>query len=248
MNTRNPYFWLLEGEPDPDSSGAGSTDDGLIEIETVDGSQKVSLDDLKKGFMRQADYTKKTQELAEQIRAKARALADEETADITAEYEARIAELESKVPPPEEPEYEDPSVKAIKSEVKELKAELKAIKSAEKQKEERIEYANWLDVGLKKLHEKYPLMQDDVVVAVLAMGGEVSKSERDEKLEQAARMSHDKTDAMIKSKLEEVSKPKPKSTNLPPGGGPPSPGKTPKTFDEALKATLSRVEQAAEGG
>lgn len=37
-----------------------------IEVPTADGTQRMSLGDLRDGWMRQADYTRKTQELAEQ--------------------------------------------------------------------------------------------------------------------------------------------------------------------------------------
>lgn len=40
-----------------------------VTIDTVEGPQAVTIEDLQKGYLRQADYTRKTQEVAEQRRA-----------------------------------------------------------------------------------------------------------------------------------------------------------------------------------
>ena len=54
-----------EAAPD---EGVSEVDPDLIAVETVDGTEYVSVDELRKGYMRQADYTKKNQARAEKER------------------------------------------------------------------------------------------------------------------------------------------------------------------------------------
>lgn len=55
-------------EVEEEGNGEDETDH-LFEIETVNGKQEVTLSELTQGYMRTADYTKKTMELAEQRKA-----------------------------------------------------------------------------------------------------------------------------------------------------------------------------------
>jgi len=59
-------------EPAPDTEAETDEDDQQIpedltvEVQTPDGVQEVTLEELRRGYMRQADYTRKTQEVSEE--------------------------------------------------------------------------------------------------------------------------------------------------------------------------------------
>lgn len=60
---------LIEESQDEDTAPNEQAIPDSFEIQTVDGVVEVSLEELKSGYMRQADYTRKTQQLADSRRA-----------------------------------------------------------------------------------------------------------------------------------------------------------------------------------
>ena len=257
-----PKF-LLEGADDQ-GTGGGLTGGNaeLIEIETVEGPQKVTLDQLKKGFMLESDYRKKTAELGERARQEARRLADEEVADLTAEYEAKVAELEAKVnesaSTQEELIYEDPQVKKLSQQITALQQRIEGMQKSEKEKQEQQEFETWFGKQTQALKEQYPYMHEPEVAAIAWMQRGFNKSERERIIEEAAKASHERVlslHAELTKKDVEAAKLKAKEeaekkvSQLPSGGGlPAGTVKIPKTFEEARKSAEQRLELAREEG
>lgn len=95
-----------EAEADDDEDG-GEEAEPEYEVETAEGKQKVKLQELLDGFLRTADYTRKTQAVAEERKAVERAKAE------LAQYEKQLSEqLQAwAVPTEQEPNWAELATK-----------------------------------------------------------------------------------------------------------------------------------------
>jgi len=149
--------------PELEESAIEPANDGLLEAEPevlqepgetytikVDGEEfQVSLDELQNGYQRQADYTRKTQEIsAERDRLQqAEAIVSALEADPKATLEALAQTLDVSVDlgsdSPEEDEYLDPTEKKLRA----LEVKVEQQEAAERQRS--------VDREVQKLYEQY---------------------------------------------------------------------------------------------
>lgn len=88
-------------EDDADEADSEDDDDPVVDIETDKGTQSVHLSELRNGYLRQQDYTRKTQEIAQQ-----RTALEEQTGEIQSQREQLKAALTQWAINRSEPDWE----------------------------------------------------------------------------------------------------------------------------------------------
>jgi hypothetical protein len=235
----NPEELLREfgGQP----TGAESTDD--IEIDVRGKKYKASqIEEFEKGYMKDADYRRKTQELSEQRRAMA---AQEQELQ---QYRQAVAALQQKDPyflaqaqrilqgqPAEDPYAQDPYMQAIRQQGQ-------AIQGMFQMQQELATKQNLIDLEneLAALEERYPQMDRDKVVAAIAANPNVDT-------EDVARISHEEMNHRVKRSLESMVEQRRNQKRAMVEGiggrtaGITKPTELPKTREEMEKAVAERL-------
>jgi hypothetical protein len=226
-----------------ESSGGESQNDPEFDVrgKKYRASQ---IEEFKNGYMKDADYRQKTQELSEQRRAMA---AQEQ--ELT-QYRQAVAALQQRDPyflaqaqrilqgqPAEDPYAQDPYMQAIRQQGQ-------AIQGMFQMQQELATKQNLIDLEneLTALEDRYPQMDRDKVVAAIAANPNVDT-------EEVARISHDEMNHRVKRSLEgmvEQRRAQKKALVEGIGGrtaGITKPSELPKNREEMEKAVAERLKQ-----
>lgn len=169
---------------------AAKEPDANVSVKLDDGST-VTLGELKKGYLRQSDYTRKTQEVSgqrQQIEAAAQRLIEADT-QVRQTLEMAVAVVQARLPKPPDTALinTDPSAYLLQKEIfEQTQAELQRLVSARDQAAQRVQqtqgatYQQAVQAELNALAEKVPefrsaekraaFLQDAVPIAERAYG------------------------------------------------------------------------------
>lgn len=167
-------------------------DEPLFEQEIDDDgkkiSQKLSLKELQQGYLRQKDYTKKTQEIAKQ-REEVPQLIAKQSKELTESYGKRLSELQALIVKSVAPEFqgkdlnkladEDPfeyirvsnRVRQIQELLQTVKTEQDAAEAKAKENEDKLKAERW-QKSLEILNKDIPQFGPDVVRRLIDAGEE----------------------------------------------------------------------------
>lgn len=187
----------LEDDEDFDDEDDEEDDDARFEVTLPGGKkEKVTLDELRRGYSRTQDYTRKTQELANERKAIEAAKA--EAAAARDEYGILLGQVRKflETSGPKEPDWdklrrENPAeYAALREEFRQQKEDLAAVAAeeqrllAERQQDQEAQYREYLKGEQEKLLEALPKWKDQKVAkqekaAILAFAKGLGYSEEE---------------------------------------------------------------------
>jgi hypothetical protein len=231
---------MTDAEKEAMGKSGENQDPETYEVEVNGQKTSVTLDDLRKGFMMQSDYTKKTQELSEQ-KKRHDALIEEKATEL---YMQALEESERENAGGKKDEKEEN--KTQDSELREKVEKLERLAFESQQATEEEKYSTMLGKTMEGLSKKYPNMDREKVM--LRFYRESTETEDSQsQFEKFAKESNDENKSsrqkIIDEYLAEKTNPKHK---LGEGGSSGMSGgandkKPPKTFEEAKERALEML-------
>jgi hypothetical protein len=238
----NPEELLREFDQEH-SQGAESAND--VEVEIRGKKYKASqIEEWEKGFMRQEDYTRKTQALADEKRQQQASLQQ------LAELQKAIGVIQQRDPyllaqaqrvvtgqSSQDPYAEDPYAQAIRQQQQQIQG-IAAFQHELATKQNLIE----IESELATLSKKYPKLDRNTVLSAIAADPDVD-------MESVARVSHDEMTQRVRAELQELAEQRKRQRGAMSEGaggrtaGITKPVEIPKTREGMEKAVAERLKQ-----
>lgn len=258
--------------PESSSSKAPGTGDGAggkpAELTDIDKLERFRFEgrewtakELRDARLRQDDYTRKTQEIAEtrkyvdnfgadldRVIANRKLLAQMERV-YPKEFVERAKAILAKIPEGQSQPQESTQPKQADPELEEAKAEIKQWRE-ERRTAEIEQIQTWLDTTHETLSKKYPLAEKEIVEARAEAAARLHKTVIDEKtLEKLYKQNHgeisSRFEAHYKGKVTKQLEAGKEARDMGAGGGTPSGApQSPRTIKEATRAALADIESS----
>ncbi|RJE47671.1 hypothetical protein A7K50_03215 [Dehalobacter sp. MCB1] len=178
QKTENNTTEVVENKPKQSEEKEKPSDFVLPEKITIDGIGEISVDELKNGYLRQSDYTKKTQDLSKQRTETKEAIAFFDYLKANPEVAKQVVEItKNKTPQSVDPNQSE--IVALKNTIYDLKLEMEISKLQGKYSDfevrEVLEMAR--DKGLTNLEDAYKLVKSTKPVQTEQIDKETLKAQ-----------------------------------------------------------------------